>query len=221
MSEEKKKGAARDLPQDVLDVAHRVWLAGLGALSTAQDEGDRLFRQLVERGREMEGQGRDTIKDAAERARATAGSVTEGARTSAGTVRESARSAAEGIGEALDARVGSVLSRLGVPTRSEIHELTRRIEQLNAQVERLHKTPAPASPPPAPTVTAKPVPSPTARPVPTSGTKAVGGSKAAGGAKAAGGKKAAGGTTAGGGTTPTAGTKPAGGKKPDKGEGGA
>lgn len=224
MSEEKKKGPARDLPQDVLDIAHRVWLAGLGALSTAQDEGDRLFRQLVDRGREMEGQGRETVQGAAGRARATAGSVREGARTSAESVRESARSAAEGVGEALDARVGSVLSRLGVPTRSEIHELTRRIEELNAQVERLHRAPAPAAPKPASTVPVKPVSSPAARPVPTSGTKPAGGAKSGGGAKTerstAAGTGA--GTSAGKATAakPSA-PKPPGTKKPGTGEGGA
>jgi outer membrane murein-binding lipoprotein Lpp len=31
---------------------------------------------------------------------------------------------------------------MGVPTRDEIHELTRRVEELNAKVDRLRAAPA-------------------------------------------------------------------------------
>jgi poly(hydroxyalkanoate) granule-associated protein len=141
MTEQKKTGTSRDLPQDVLDVAHRVWLAGLGALASAQEGSDRLFHQLVDRGREMEGSGRETVREsvrgADKRVRATADNV-----------RESARSAAEGVGDALDARVGSVLHRLGVPTRNEIKDLTHRVEELNRKIERLRTSPAAATPAP-------------------------------------------------------------------------
>src|SRR5262245_42554636 len=41
----------------VAESAHSVWLAGLGALAAARDEGDRLFRRLVERGRVVEDKG--------------------------------------------------------------------------------------------------------------------------------------------------------------------
>jgi hypothetical protein len=37
------------------------------------------------------------------------------------------------------------MHRLGVPTRDEIHRLTRKVEELNAKIERLH-TPPPAAP---------------------------------------------------------------------------
>jgi hypothetical protein len=36
------------------DSARHVWLAGIGALAKAKDEGGRLFESLVERGREVE-----------------------------------------------------------------------------------------------------------------------------------------------------------------------
>ena len=38
--------------------AHSIWLAGLGALAAAEDEGTRLFSQLVQRGRSVEALGR-------------------------------------------------------------------------------------------------------------------------------------------------------------------
>jgi polyhydroxyalkanoate synthesis regulator phasin len=108
------------LPQEILDSAHRVWLAGLGALASAEEEGSRLFKQLVDRGRELEGKSRSGLRGA-------------GAKV---------RSQAEDLGDALDSRVSSVLHRMGVPTRDEIHELTRRVEELNAKVDRLRAAPA-------------------------------------------------------------------------------
>ncbi|HEX2165087.1 MAG TPA: phasin family protein [Thermoanaerobaculia bacterium] len=132
MTEPKK--TPRDLPQDVLDVAHRVWLAGLGAFASAQESGDRMFRQLVDRGREMEvtrGTPFDALRGAGDRARATADEL-----------RANAESAAGGVGDALDERVGAILRRFGVPTRDEIHDLTRRVEELADKIDRLRATPA-------------------------------------------------------------------------------
>lgn len=110
---------SRDLGDEVLDSAHRVWLAGLGALARAEEEGSRLFSQLVERGRETEGKRSGGF---GERARDTAGSV---------------RTAAETVGAGIEAQVGEVMRRLGVPTRDEIQELTRRVEELNARIDRM------------------------------------------------------------------------------------
>lgn len=212
MAEDKKTGSVRDLPTEVLDVAHRVWLAGLGALATAQEGSDRLFRQLVDRGREMEGEGREKVREAGESAKSAAEGVRETARGAAERAREGVR----GVGGSFDATVGAVLQRLGVPTRDEIHELTRRIEDLNTQVERLRTAPAapparatPATPPKPPPITGSPVPSPATRPLPKGsvGPAAGGGARkpAGGGAK----KPATGGAASG----------PA--KKPGSGEGGA
>jgi poly(hydroxyalkanoate) granule-associated protein len=129
----KTRDELKDLPADLFETAHRVWLAGLGALASAEKEGNRYFRQLVERGREVEGRGRESVRGAGERMRGGAAGVGE-----------KVREGAVGVGEALDARVTTVLHRLGVPTRNEIQDLTRRVEELNAKVERLRTPPPPA-----------------------------------------------------------------------------
>jgi poly(hydroxyalkanoate) granule-associated protein len=119
-SKKTSKKSAKEIQQEVMDSAHQVWLAGLGALSKAQDRGGEFFRQLVERGKELEGRGRDKVEE-----------VVDGAK-------ERMRGRGEGVSEALDERITSVLHRFGVPNRDEIHQLTKRVEELNKKVSGLH-----------------------------------------------------------------------------------
>jgi poly(hydroxyalkanoate) granule-associated protein len=41
-------------PENLKESAEKVWLAGMGALATGQDEGKRIFRDLVEKGKSFE-----------------------------------------------------------------------------------------------------------------------------------------------------------------------
>jgi parallel beta-helix repeat protein len=44
------KERAKELQSDLMESAHKVWLAGLGALAMAEEEGGRLFKNLIEKG---------------------------------------------------------------------------------------------------------------------------------------------------------------------------
>lgn len=101
---------------------HRIWLAGLGALAAAEEEGAKLFSRLVERGKDVEAKGKvevDKVKAEVDK------------------VKAKAESRLEGLGDKLDEKITAVLHRLGVPTRDEIHTLTQRVEELAAKVEQL------------------------------------------------------------------------------------
>lgn len=142
----KKKGG--EVPREIADSAHRVWLAGLGALSRAQDEGGKFFRQLVEKGSELEGRGREKVEELVGKARDAA----SGARDKVEEARTKARTEVESRGEELssqisrvvDERVEKLLHRMGVPTRQEIQILTERVEALNRQVEKGQAAETPA-----------------------------------------------------------------------------
>jgi poly(hydroxyalkanoate) granule-associated protein len=56
-----------------------------------------------------------------------------------------AESTFESWGEKFDEKLTAALHRLGVPTRDEIRNLTRRVEELNAKVEQLKPRVTPAS----------------------------------------------------------------------------
>lgn len=134
---EKVRQTAKKVQQDVLESAHKVWLAGLGALSTVGEEGDRLFHDLVEKGRKMETKGkqeaREVKSDVESRVEGVKGRVEEGMKEA----RMRVEKGVDSVWGAVDERVGDVLNRLGVPTRDEIHRLTKRVEDLNAKIDGL------------------------------------------------------------------------------------
>jgi poly(hydroxyalkanoate) granule-associated protein len=116
----------RKLQDDVKDTAHRIWLAGLGALAAAEEEGTKLFSRLVDRGRDVEARGKVEVEKVVDKAK----SEYEKAKTKAG-------GSWEDIGGKVDEAISAALHRLGVPTRNEIHNLTKRVEELNAKIELL------------------------------------------------------------------------------------
>ncbi|HEX2642773.1 MAG TPA: phasin family protein [Thermoanaerobaculia bacterium] len=109
----------KTLQDDLKDSAHRIWLAGLGALAAAEEEGTKVFQRLVERGREWEAKGKVEVKETYEKARTKAESTWGD------------------VGGKVDEAVTSALHRLGVPTRDEIRNLTLKVEELTAKVENL------------------------------------------------------------------------------------
>ncbi|HLE83455.1 MAG TPA: phasin family protein [Thermoanaerobaculia bacterium] len=114
-SDTQSKKAQREIKQS----AQKIWLAGLGALAVAEQEGARMFDTLVERGRSWEGRGKERM----------------------GEARAKVEHAVDDVEERVDSRVAAALRRFGVPTRDEIHELTRRVEELNAKLETLNLRP--------------------------------------------------------------------------------
>ena len=118
--------------------AHDVWLAGLGALSLAEEEGGRLFKALVKKGAGVEAKGKGQLDKLVSRVK---------------PMREDAAEAWHRVGANMDSSMAAVLHRLGVPTRKEIAGLTKRVEELTHSLERrrtrAHKPahkPAPAAP---------------------------------------------------------------------------
>jgi poly(hydroxyalkanoate) granule-associated protein len=129
-------GTAQDknVQEELKDSVHRIWLAGLGALAAAEEEGAKLFSRLVDRGRDVESKGKvevDKMKSEVERVTAQAKSQAE--------------NAFENFGSKFDEKLTSTLHRLGVPTRDEIRNLTLRVEELNAKIEQLKPRVTPAA----------------------------------------------------------------------------
>jgi len=110
--------------KEFTDVAHNVWLAGLGALAAAGDEGERLFRTLVARGKKVEKQTVRPMDKAGTRLRSTVKEVRTRASKSLGSIQST-----------IDDSVAAALHSLGVPTRKEIAALSRRVERLTRAVD--------------------------------------------------------------------------------------
>ncbi len=120
------KKTQKDLPKDIKESAHKIWLAGLGALATAEEEGGKLFKNLVKKGEDFEKRGKKAMK-----------SVREQVEEKVEDAVETAESTWTKLGDSFDGKVAGTLKRLGVPTRIEIQKLTRRVEELTRKVDEL------------------------------------------------------------------------------------
>ena len=107
---------------DPADTAQKIWLAGLGALAVAEEEGSKLFKNLVTKGKQT-----GDWADMPERAvNETKGKI---------------KTAATKIEAEVDDKVQMVLHRFGVPTRTEIESLSRRVEALTKTLGRTGTAP--------------------------------------------------------------------------------
>lgn len=133
----------KDVRAELKQSAYKIWLAGLGAFATAGQEGKSLFRNLVERGEEIEAKSKgkvDKVKGTVKDAKANVTMVLER------------------LQDGLDEQVTAALHRLGVPTRNEIATLTERVEKLTKSIDKAKAKPAPKPRRAAPARRAKPRP---------------------------------------------------------------
>lgn len=111
-----------DLQHDVKESAHKIWLAGLGALSMAGEEGSKLFKSLVEKGEAFEEREKppvDAVKNTYSKTREAAGDLFSR------------------VEDGFSEKLAVALNRLGVPTRDELSQLNDRMDALVTAVEKL------------------------------------------------------------------------------------
>ena len=136
MSQTSRKSSTK---QPVLrESAERIWLAGLGALALTEEQGTKLFKSLVKKGEGFERQTR-TILD-----------------KQIATVKHAPSTAIRRIEGGVEHTMTGVLHRFGIPTRREIHTLTRRVESLADSLEKKALSRKPRNGKPRPRMVAKP-----------------------------------------------------------------
>ena len=116
------KKKAKELQNDIMDSAHKVWLAGLGAVSVAEQKGGEFFQELIDKGQKLESRSKKEMEKA------------KGTMSGVKTVAESYW---ETFGRTLDDKMTSVIHRIGVPTKDEIETLTKKVEDLTASIDKL------------------------------------------------------------------------------------
>ena len=126
MVAKKSKKKAKELQGDIMDSAHKVWLAGLGAVAMAEQEGGKFFGSLVDKGKTIESKSKKQTQEQVEKAK--------GAVAGMKTVAESYW---ETFGRTIDDQVTTVIHRIGVPTKDEIEVLTKKVEDLTDAIDKL------------------------------------------------------------------------------------
>lgn len=135
-----KKQTEKDFKDELKQNAEKVWMAGLGALATAEEEGGKLFRGLVKKGETYEKKGLAQF----EKLKAKVEGVAESAKDRAEEAWGKVEDRVENVEDRLDDRVAVVLRKIGVPSKNEISTLTRRVEELTLLVEKKLKSARPA-----------------------------------------------------------------------------
>jgi poly(hydroxyalkanoate) granule-associated protein len=122
------------LANSVKDSAQQIWLAGMGAFAKAQAEGGKVFDALVKEGVSLQ---RKTQAVAEEKL----GDVTGKMSSMASEVTSKAGASWDKLENIFEERTAKALGKLGVPTAKDLAALTRRIDELNAAVAKLSKSP--------------------------------------------------------------------------------
>ena len=143
---------AEQLSRGLAESAQQIWLAGVGAFQRAQHEGSKLFDTLVKEGSGFENATRklatgrvDAVRDAVEER--------------VGSVRERAVDTWDRLEKVFEERVQRALTRLGVPGRDDLAELSERVDALTRAVkQRGAAAPAAKAPAKKPAKAAKPAP---------------------------------------------------------------
>jgi poly(hydroxyalkanoate) granule-associated protein len=123
------------LAQTVKDSAQQIWLAGLGAFSKAQGEGNKVFDTLMKEGLNIH---RKTQSAAEEKLGGVAGRVS----AMAGQVGSQANAQWDKLESIFEERTARALGRLGVPTAKDVAALSARVDALAKAVAALGAAPA-------------------------------------------------------------------------------
>lgn len=115
--EETKEAVAEAERRPMVETLRKIMLASIGAVALAQEELEDFVNRLVERGEIAEKDARKLIRDMRERRK-----------------KEAAK--AEDV---LEKQVEQILSRMSIPTKSDIEALSAKISALADKVEELKK----------------------------------------------------------------------------------
>ncbi|WP_420457556.1 phasin family protein [Rubrivirga sp.] len=128
-----------DAAGDVQDAVQKVFLAGLGALALAEEEGSKAFKRLVKKGEKVElpGLGMDRVRSIRQQIDSETERATDAVKGRVEDAKYVAGETADKAETQLSETVSAVMKRLGVPTRDEISELTASVERLTTHIERL------------------------------------------------------------------------------------
>ncbi|HAB42881.1 MULTISPECIES: phasin family protein [Acinetobacter] len=118
-----KSASERRSMLDFRKYTKQIWLAGLGAFSRAEEEGNKLFDSLVKVGEELESKTVDIADQTVEK-------VSEKAR-------ESVTDTKDKVEKLVDNSVHHSLNRIGLVTLKDVQHLERLILQLHAKVDEL------------------------------------------------------------------------------------
>ena len=117
IKEAKQEPAETGEQNPLVAMVRKVLLVGIGAMAMTQEEAEKFVGRLVERGEIAEKDGRRLIHDLMDKRK-----------------KETRRAEVE-----LDTQIEGILSRMNVPTKSDLEALGAKIAELSKKVDELKK----------------------------------------------------------------------------------
>jgi poly(hydroxyalkanoate) granule-associated protein len=114
--------------QTPADKAHALWLATLGAVSVAQKRGETTISGLIAEGRDLQVRAQKLAQHAGS---ATSAKVQD----AIAPFRASFKRNTNKVGAAVQSGLAQALGKLGIPSKRDIDELTRRVAALSKQLK--------------------------------------------------------------------------------------
>ena len=105
-----------------------LWLAGIGALSIARKRSKAVLGDMIAEGQRLQTKATTAVHEA----RADTRAQFEGFLT---PVKQRLQEQVEKGGKAVQAGIGGVLSKLGIPSKADIDELAQRVGALSRQLK--------------------------------------------------------------------------------------
>ncbi|MDQ3060477.1 MAG: phasin family protein [Pseudomonadota bacterium] len=149
------------LSSTVQDSAQQIWLAGLGAFAKAQQQGGKVFETLVKEGLALQRKTQAAAEEKIAEANSRLNAIASG-------IQVDMAHRTDKLETIFEDRVAKALTRLGMPSATEINALVAHVEQLNQYMQQLHVASAAAATSTVPCAPALP----TSPPVPTAAQKA-------------------------------------------------
>jgi len=130
----KARAKATRAEANLIENVQQIWLAGMGAVAKAHQEGPAAFQEAVGEGLKLLTRSRSTaeqmIRDAFETAQGTVESRI-------GSARDQATETWDNLEALFQSRVHKAMQQLGVPSPDEIRLLAKRVAELNENVKAL------------------------------------------------------------------------------------
>jgi len=129
-------GRAAGMPAGMIEAVQQIWLAGMGAISRAQQDGPAAFQEAVAEGLKL----LDRSRSNAERVvRDAFGTAQDSVQSRLDSARDQATETWDALEALFQSRVQTALQQIGVPTAGEVRLLTRRVAELNDSVKALSR----------------------------------------------------------------------------------
>ena len=133
-SKQKPKG---NRPKDVAGQLEHAFLAGLGALSNAQEVGAKTFDSLVKQGEAFRKEATDRTESLIDDVQGAIREMAGGAQSRATGLLDQMRdgSQLEKLNSVFDERVAATMDRIGVASKNDIDMLNSKLDRLLSAVE--------------------------------------------------------------------------------------